>query len=327
MRSVVNRHARWLAVACAVAGAVGTVASAASAAPSTSNTIRVALVPASHTSLLPQMTAAQGYFKKYGLNVTLATPSIPFTELPNALGRQYDLIVSGTPTAITGRAHNLDLALAGFIFQNVPSDPTAALVVPADSPIHSVADLAGKTVGATSITSSNWTTLECWAQKQGLNPQSIRGVEAPTAEIPDLLEHGRFDAALVLGPGYEQLRHAGYRVIGDSYVGCFGGNTPSGALIGLGSWVKSHQSTLARFEAALKQGQKYMVAHPAKVTQYWVKNSGLPAAAAKISPPNVRSFAVNFSRPFLVKNAQLWLKTMRKLHLYSGNLTAGQIVG
>ena len=298
-----------------------------SAASGGSDKVRIALVPASHTSLVPQIALDQGFFADHDLDVTLDMPTLPFNQLPSALGKKYDLITSGTPTAINGRDNGLDLVVTMFMFRHTADDPTAALVVPPDSPAESLSDLAGKSVGAPSIASSNWTTLLCWADKEGMDPKSIRGVEAPTAQIPDLIKQGRFDAALLLGPGYTQLVKDGFKTIGDSYEKCFEGERiQTGALIGLGKWASENKDVLDRVRQSLSEAVDYIHANPEETKAFWVENSGLPAPAAEATPPHADSFAINYEKDDMLANAQKWLDVMRQVKVYDGDVKPADVV-
>jgi NitT/TauT family transport system substrate-binding protein len=288
--------------------------------------IRIANVQASLTAVPMQVAQTQGFFKKHQVTVTLDTPTLPFNQLPNALGKQYDLIISSAPNVVNARQNGLDLVLESFLERDSQIEPGAALVVPPDSSIHSIKDLAGKTVGAPSVAGSNWTTLLCWAKKAGLGPKAFRGVEAPTPQIPDLVKKGRFDAALLFQPGYGQLLNDGFRSIGNSYQSCFGERIMTSAFVGLGSWVKSNKPALTRFHAALRDAVQWIDANPDKARQVWLDTSGLPKAVASIAPPRKGGFEINDDRALMLGTAQKWLDVMHDVGVYDGNVKASEMV-
>jgi NitT/TauT family transport system substrate-binding protein len=296
------------------------------AASGETSTIRIANVPASLTAVPPQVALDEGFFEKHGLDVTLETPTLPFNQLPSALGREYDLIISSAPNVVNARDNGLGLVLDSFLQRDSEEDPGAALVVPPDSPIKTIDDLAGKSVGAPSIAGSNWTTLMCWAKNEGLDPKRIRGVEAPTPQIPDLIKSGRFDAALLFQPGYGQLLKDGFRDVGNSYENCFGERIMTSAFVGLGDWVRENQDTLSRFHEALRDAVDWIDTNPDDARELWLNTSGLPKEVAEIAPPKPGGFEITDEPDQILKTAEMWLDVMRDVNAYDGNVQASDLV-
>lgn len=327
---------RWLfgCIACVLAltiGACGGDSDSGSSSPGAASSggtskIRIANVQASLTAVPMQLALDEGFFKKHGLDVTLDTPTLPFNQLPNALGKQYDLIISSAPNVVNARENGLDLVLESFLERDSADEPGAALVVPPDSPVHTIKDLAGKTVGAPSIAGSNWTTLLCWAKKEGLGPDDFRGVEAPTPQIPDLIKKGRFDAALLFQPGYGQLLKDGFRDVGNSYQNCFGERIMTSAFVGLDSWVKDNQDTLERFHAALRDAVEWIDANTDQAREIWIKTSGLPPEVAAVAPPRKGGFEITDDKQKILETAQKWLDVMHDVGVYDGNVQASDLV-
>ena len=110
----------------------------------------MALVPAATTNLPFQVAQNEGYFKQQGLDVTPSTPSIPFSELPAALGKQFDVVIGSQPDLVRAHSSGIDVVAISGLQKDNPKDPGAALVVPGNSPIKSIADIKGKSVGAPS---------------------------------------------------------------------------------------------------------------------------------------------------------------------------------
>jgi NitT/TauT family transport system substrate-binding protein len=317
-------YALTLAVVLSACG--GSDSDSGGAASGETTKIRIANVLAAVTGVPPQVALEQGFFENHGLEVTLEAPTLPFNQLPNALGREYDLIVSSPPNVVNGREGGLDLVLVSYMERDSAENPGAALVVPPDSPVQSITDLAGKTVGAPSTAGSNWTTLLCWAKKEGLDADAFRGVEAPTPQIPDLIKNGRFDAALVFQPSYGQLLRDGFRDIGNSYHNCFGTREPVSAFVGLGEWASENSDALERFNTALREAVDWIDANPDEANELWLRTSGLPEEVAEVTPPRPGRFEIIDDREEMVEGAQKWLDVMRDLNVYDGNVQASDVV-
>ena len=304
----------------------GTSSATSSSSGSSGTTpIRMALVPAATTNLPFQVALNQGYFKQQGLDVSLSTPSVPFSELPATLGKQFDVVIGSQPDLIRAHTSGLDtVAIAGLQKDN-PKDPGAALVVPGNSPIKTIADLKGKTVGAPSTVGNNWTALQCWAQKAGVGPTDFKGLQGPTPQLPELLKQGRFDSILIFEPLLTPAVASGDRNVGNAYAECFGHPEYTSVLLSQGAWAKSHAQAISKFIAALNQAKAQIAKDPQAAKQLFIKTSGLPAAAAAGTPVIADEFDFSQGQP-LVTDMRVWLKLLNSLGTFKGNVDPSSLV-
>jgi NitT/TauT family transport system substrate-binding protein len=287
--------------------------------------VRVALVFAANIDLPPQIGVLKGFFKKQGLDVTLGTPDVPFSSLPTTLGKQYDIVVGTQPDLIRAASSGLGVVAISGIQRDNPADPGAALIVPPDSSIKSIKDIGGKTVGAPSTVGNNWTTLLCWAKKGGADPNSIRGVQAATPTIPDLLKANRFNAALIFQPLMGPLLAEGYKNVGDSYAKCFGGKELTAIWVAKGDWASANPDVVSRFLAGLKEATAWMGAHPKESRAIWLKVSGLPSAVSQRTPIIASEFDYQQGKP-LVTDMAKWIALLKSLNLYNGSVDPATLV-
>jgi NitT/TauT family transport system substrate-binding protein len=288
--------------------------------------IRVALLSAATASLPAEVAQAEGLFKKQGLDVTLETPTIPVSQLPAALGKQFDVIMGTQPDLIASTSKGIDLKAISGLQQNNPKDPGAALIVPEGSSIKSIKDLEGKSVGAPSLVGNNYSSLECWARKEGVDISSIRGLEAPTPQIPELLEGGRFDSALLFEPLMAGLLANGATYLGDAYTECFGAPAQFTSLwISQGSWADENGEAIEKFLAAQEEGVKVMEADPSKARKIYVETSGLPAEPAENTPIIPQEFAFETGQP-IVENVEAWVKVLEENGTFQGSVDPASIV-
>lgn len=155
------------------------------------------------------------------------------------------------------------LRAQGEDFTFYPYASTAgALVVPENSPIHSVKDLNGKKLGiAGGELDKNWVLLQALAQKEGvdLNKSVEKTFGAPPL-ISEQLKQNRVDAALTYWHFAAKLEAVGYRQMIDGR-GILKGlgieeNVPSLGYVFKQSWAASHQSAVANFFKASSQAKK-----------------------------------------------------------------------
>lgn len=297
-----------------------------SEAKSGSAPIRVALAEAATVNLAVEVADEDGTFEEEGLEVEVQTPSIPFSQLPAALGKQFDIVVGTQPGLISAAGSGIDIVADSGLQRDNPKDPGAALIVPADSSITSVKDLSGKTVGAPSTVGNNFSSLECWARKEGVDPSSIRGLEAPTPQIPELLEAGRFESALLFEPLLAGMVQGGDKNLGNAYEKCFGESEQYTSLwLSEGSWAEEHKAEIGKFLAALNKAKKSIAADPERARQLYIKNSGLPPEAAEATPIIPQEF--DFSQgETIVENVEQWVEVMEENGTFKGSVEPSALV-
>lgn len=313
-------------VAAACGGSSTSSSTTSSSTPSSgSNQIRVALVEAATANLPFQVAQADGFFKRLGLHVTLSTPSIPFSELPATLGKQFDVVIGSQPDLIRAHTSGIDVVALSGLQKDNPKDPGAALVVPGNSPIKTIADLKGKTVGAPSTVGNNWTALQCWAKKAGVGPTDFKGLQGPTPQLPDLLKQGRFDSILIFEPLLTPAVASGDRNIGNAYANCFGHPEFTALLLSQGTWAKAQSNAIRKFLQALNEAKAQIASNPGAAKQLFIKTSGLPPAAAARTPVIADEFDFSQGQPIL-SDIQTWLKLLNSLGTFKGSVDPATLV-
>jgi NitT/TauT family transport system substrate-binding protein len=289
-------------------------------------TMRVALVQAATANLPVEIAAAEGLFKKQGIEVTVETPTVPFSQLPATLGKQFDLVIGTQPDLISANSSGIDVIAVSGLQKDNPEDPGAALVVPEGSSIKSIKDLGGKSVGAPSTVGNNFSALECWAREEGVDPSSIRGLEAPTPQIPELLENGKFESALLFEPLLKGLEEGGSVDLGNAYEKCFGEpNQYTSLWLAQGSWAEENSATVSKFLAALEEAKSNIAADPSKARSIYLKTSGLPPEAAKNTPIIAEEFSFEQGEP-IVENLETWLEVLKENGTFEGSVEPSSLV-
>jgi len=291
-----------------------------------SSTMRVALVQAATANLPVEVAAKKELFEKHGLEVTIETPTIPFSQLPAALGKQFDLVIGTQPDLISANASGIDVIAVSGLQKDNPKDPGAALVVPEGSSIESIKDLGGKSVGAPSTVGNNFSALECWARKEGVEPSSIRGLEAATPQIPELLENGRFESALLFEPLLKGLEEGGSTNLGNAYEECFGEpNQYTSLWLAQGSWAKENSATVTKFLEALEEAKESIAANPSEARSIYLETSGLPPEAAKNTPIIAEEFSFEQGKP-IEENIETWIEVLEENGTFEGSVEPSALV-
>lgn len=157
------------------------------------------------------------------------------------------------------------LRATGSDFSFYPySNTSGALVVPKDSPIHSVTDLKGKRLGvAGGELDKNWLLLQALAGLEQLNLNaSVEKVFGAPPLISEQLKQNRVDAALTYWHFAARLEAEGYRQIidGKSILKGLGiqEDVPSLGYVFKQSWANEHKQAINGFLKAGKQAKNLL---------------------------------------------------------------------
>jgi putative hydroxymethylpyrimidine transport system substrate-binding protein len=141
-----------------------------------------------HAPLL--IAREKGYFREAGLDVTLIEPADPATPPRLVAAGQADIAVSYQPTFMLGVKEGLPLTRLGTLV----ATPLNSLVVLADGPVKTLADLKGRTVGY-SGTGFDDLLLRTMMKTVGLSDKDVTLVNINFALTVSLVS-GRVDAVV-----------------------------------------------------------------------------------------------------------------------------------
>src|SRR5689334_6709565 len=130
-------------------------------------------------SSIPQ---ALGYWKEEGLDVQFTTVEGSVAGLQQLGAGNLQIVSLGPEEVVIGREKGVKIK--GFYVQ--ARDIIYRIVAPTDSPIHSVAELRGKTIGVPSLASGSVPFAKAVVASAGLDPEKdvkflATGVGAPAA--------------------------------------------------------------------------------------------------------------------------------------------------
>ncbi len=219
-----------------------------------------------------------GYYSAAGLDVTLRhhTDASEGEFAAIAAGRE-DAIFAGGDEMLGARAHNQPLVYIANIYRKYP----VALVVPADSPIHSAADLRGHTIGIPGQYGESYYGLLALLRAGNLSLSDVHVQSIGYTQVPALLTH-KVDAVI----GYVnnepiQLAKAGMqtRTLDVTSVQPLVSN----GLITTQTMLSKHPDEARAFVAATLRGVEYVVAHPqdaVNISKQYVPGLDDPTKAA-----------------------------------------------
>lgn len=234
----------------------------------------------------------QGFFADAGLEVKLQQGTNPAASLAQILSGEVDIAHISWTTLNTATAEGVPIQLIAGNGQNNPEVDEFGVMVPADSPIKTVADLEGHTLAVTAVRSGIDLPVLLAAEDAGIDPDSITQVAIPYPGMQAALESGAVDAAATSNPFYLQLLGAGYRSLGN-FQSEFTPNAPITVWVATTEWLEANEEAATRFVEALEVADEYYN-DPANVDE--VKGitseiSGVPVEF--LAPPVLVSAAIN----------------------------------
>jgi NitT/TauT family transport system substrate-binding protein len=234
---------------------------------------------------LPMLVAYDaGIFEKNGLSVTLTKfPNI--TNLPQTLGKQFDLVPTTAPDVLNAVASGLNLAAVAGETVETAANKSFQVIVRADSGINSPKDLVGKRLASPGIGSVMHIAVLHWVKEAGGDPSTVNGVEVPFPNMMDQLKAGRVDAAEPLEPFVSQMLGAGFKSLGDPLL-AVADPVLFPFWIADADWARTHRDVLKRWVVSLQAGLQLIKSDDTGARAVLAKYSGLPEpVVAKIPMP------------------------------------------
>jgi NitT/TauT family transport system substrate-binding protein len=219
---------------------------------------------------------SKGYYKAAGLDVTFHHGVVP-DLIGSMVAGKNDFVFAGGDELLEARDKGVQALDVGTIFQKYP----VSLVVPQDSPIKTLADLKGHTVGVPGAYGSTYTGLLALLYKAGLSLSDIKVQTIGFTQVAALIGH-HVDAVM----GYSnneplQLSQRGFPVrtfnVSDYQP------LISNGIITTETTYHGQQKVVDSFVQATLKGMKDVIANPADaVTISKAYVPGLDVAQAQI---------------------------------------------
>jgi ABC-type nitrate/sulfonate/bicarbonate transport system substrate-binding protein len=225
-----------------------------------------------------------GMFRQAGLDVTVDRANSGAAAAAAVIGGSVDIGKGNIMSVITAHAHAVPLVIVAPAAIYDPKTPDAALVVAADSPIHSAHDLVGKVIGVTALNDLSAVATEAWLDAHGGDWRTTQFIEAPYSSQLPQLEAGRIQATVLLKPFINDAVNTGKaRVLGLVY-GAVSPRFLESVWEASAGYVAAHPDVIAKFQRVVAQASAYTNTHPADTVDLLVSFTGLePQRAALVS--------------------------------------------
>jgi NitT/TauT family transport system substrate-binding protein len=272
--------------------------------------ITVAALPLTDSAAL-YLARDRGLFKKEGLDVTIQPVQQSIQALPALAKGQVDVIASANYVTFlqADEKGTLDLRILAEGVRVAPH--MMDVLVPKDSGIKSVADLAGKKVAINILNNIQSLTLNAILDAQGVGRPVYRQIPFP--QMGPALERNQVDAVHVVEPFDSAIQgELKAKVLLD------GGSAPVQSLpisgyVTTQTFATGHAKEAAAFRRAIEAASKIAAQDPSavrdelpkytKVTADQAKSIGLPAYPTSTDAAQLRRLTELMQKQGLLKKA------------------------
>ncbi len=207
----------------------------------------------------------KGYFGDHGLDVEIIAPSNP-NDPPK-------LVAAGRGDIAVSYQHQhqmqVDQGLPLVRIATLVATPLNALVVLADGPIKSLADLKGKTIGY-SVGGFETVLLKVMLEKEGFGLSDVKLVNVNFSLSPSLFT-GQVDGVIGAFRNFELNQMDIEKRPGKAFFVEEHGIPAYDELILIANKDQINESKLRSFVDALEEGVQYLVNHPVESWELFIK--------------------------------------------------------
>lgn len=287
--------------------AVGLVWSAGAAAAEEADTVKVGYIPIGDCL---QLYVAQdmGFFDDEGIKVEKMPMKGGAVIAPAVEAGEVNVGWSNAISIIIAHAKGFDFTFVTSGAISVEgTNRVHSLLVAADSPIKTVADLAGKKVAINTLGNINELSMHALAGRNGVDIKKIKLVEAPFPNMETALKNGAVDAILAVEPFVTlSLSHGTARMLVESVHKSYGEKFMIGSWFAKKSWIEENPKTAAAFIRAVNRASDFIKDNPDKMPEILVNNTKLTSdLIAKIKMP---AFSSEFDQADLQQMIDLTAK-------------------
>jgi NitT/TauT family transport system substrate-binding protein len=226
-----------------------------------------------------------GIFAKFGLDVQIERSSSSSAVSVAVLGGSLEIGKSSLFSLVVAHGKGIPFVLeAPASIWNTES-PSSALVAAKGSPLHTGADLNGKTVSVPALHDLYQTGISAWVDQHGGDSRTVKFLELPHQAVADSIVAGRIDAAELAPPMLAEAVQSGKVQIIGRANDAISKHFISTAYFCSADYAAKNADVLARFRKGLSEAAIYANANRSKMIPLLVAYSGVEAKVLAAMPP------------------------------------------
>lgn len=213
--------------------------------------VKIGYVPSASAAPLLSPRASE-IFAKHGLKLELSQVNSGAAAVPLLLNGQLDFTISDPAAVILAVKQGVPVGIAAGLVVCPPEAERdyTAIIVKADSPLQSAADLSGKTMGIFGLNGLAHVLSLAAIDNLGGSSDQVKFASVPLPQVIQTLEGGSVDAGFIVEPFLTQgIDEGKVRILINPYAAAQPG-TPQALYIGSRSLVEAKPEVLEKFVAA-----------------------------------------------------------------------------
>jgi NitT/TauT family transport system substrate-binding protein len=217
----------------------------------------------------PVFAQRAGYFRRNGVDVDVQFMNSGSAMASAVAGGALNIGGTSVMGLITAHLKGVPFQIIAPATVYVSARAPEKLVVRKDSPIHTAADLNGKTIGSPSLSDLYAISTNAWVDQNGGDSKTLHQIEVPSASAPAMLDAGRIDAAVLPEPLLSQTVNAGTtRVLGKPYD-AIGLHFLVAGFFAMPDFINLNIDAIRRFSRSIDAANAFANKHPDR-TAPWV---------------------------------------------------------
>ena len=236
-----------------------------SAAPAAPTKITVGVIPIVDTAPI-WLGVEKGFFKDEGLDVTVQPTTGGAASVPGVVAGSYDFAFGNYVSGMVANDKGLGLKYVTNGNSTAGDPDFGAVIVAADSPIKTPADLAGKTISVNNLQNIGDTTIRQVVEDDGGDSSKIKFVEVAFPDAEAAVTNKQVDAAWILAPFLDSAVSHGARVITYNFS-AFDPALDIAGYFTTAKTVADKPELVKSFQTAMNKSLEYADAHPDEVKQ------------------------------------------------------------
>ncbi|MPZ60297.1 MAG: hypothetical protein GEU93_03160 [Propionibacteriales bacterium] len=210
-----------------------------------------------------QFAVDQGFMEEQGLDVAVEANPGGAANIPGVESGDFEIAGSNVVSVLLARSQGLELKMVSagtFAAEDADAD-FSQVVVPADSPIQSPADLDGRSVAVNTLANIAEVTIRGSIEAAGAEHENIDFVEMEFPDMIPALQDGQVDAAHVIEPFLSIGLEEGMRPIIAPYAGTQPGMA-IGSYFSSDEFIEQNPDVIDRFIAGISAAGEHVADNP-----------------------------------------------------------------
>lgn len=205
-----------------------------------------------------------GLYQKAGLDVQYVPTTSGSAAATAVIAGTYQMGAGSCIASMLAYLRGIPLAVVANGGLWDPKYPFSQMLVAADSPLKTAADLNGKVAASPALNDLNQLAINAWMDKNGADSQSLKWVEIPNSAALEALTQHRIDIYAVNGPYlYAALAGGKVRSIAPAY-NAISEHFVFQLYFANADWAAKHRDAIRRWVRVTYEAAAYSNAHGAE---------------------------------------------------------------